>query len=125
VLHSRRIHPSFTAEEHAVVVAAASRLGITPSALTAEAVLDAARNLGAPGDSPLRGALLDLMRLAERGRKIGTTLEEIHWRIAESGIAESGTVLEELSAAAAECRRTVRNVDTAARRIQRRIRDGG
>ncbi len=76
VPRTRRVEVTLTAEEYAVIEAAARRAGLARRAYIAQAVL-AAANGGSPGNrESLRQALIELMRAAGLIRRIGTNINQ-------------------------------------------------
>src|SRR5215472_6261608 len=90
-------------EELAELSAAASRAGLAKGAFAAEATLAVARGATAPDDSPLRDALVDLMRAAGLVRRIGVNLNQAVARLNSTG--QPG---EDLAPAAQMCSRVIR-----------------
>ncbi|MFI5068579.1 MAG: plasmid mobilization protein [Streptosporangiales bacterium] len=77
VPRTRRVEVTLTAEEYAVIEAAATRAGLARRAYIAQAVLAAAANGGSPGNrESLRQALIELMRAAGLVRRIGTNINQ-------------------------------------------------
>lgn len=103
-------------EELAELNAAARHAGLAKGAFAAEAALAAARGSTSPVGSPLRDALVELMRAAGLVRRIGVNLNQAVARLNATG--ERG---EELGPAAQMCSRVIRRLDDAAEQVRRSI----
>jgi hypothetical protein len=105
-----------TDEELADLCDAASHAGLAKGAFAAEAALAAARRSAVPVGSPLREALVELMRATGLVRRIGVNLNQAVARLNSTG--QRG---EDLGPAAQICSRVVRRLDEAAEQVRRSI----
>jgi hypothetical protein len=105
-----------TDEELAELSDAASHAGLAKGAFAAEAALAAARGSVNPADSPLRDALVELMRAAGLVRRIGVNLNQAVARLNATG--QRGG---DLGPAAQMCSRVIRRLDEAAEQVRRSI----
>ena len=105
-----------TDEELADLSAAARRARLARGAFAAEAALAAARSAAMPGDSPLRDALVELMRAAGLARRIGVNLNQ-----AVARLNSTGQLGEDLTPAAQMCSRVIQRLDEAAEQVRRSI----
>lgn len=96
--------------------AAASRARLAKGAFAAEAALAAARGSAEPTASPLRDALVELMRAAGLVRRIGVNLNQAVARLNATG--QRGG---DLAPAAELCSRVIRRLDDAAEQVRRSI----
>ena len=102
--------------EMAELGTAASRAGLAKGAFAAEAALAAARGSAIPTASPLRDALVELMRATGLVRRIGVNLNKVVARLNSTG--QRG---EDLTPAAEMCRRVIQRLDDAAEQVRRSI----
>jgi Bacterial mobilisation protein (MobC) len=102
--------------ELAELGAAASRAGLANGAFAAEAALAAAHGSAAADSSPLRDALVELMRAAGLVRRIGVNLNQVVARLNSTG--QRG---DDLTSAAEMCSRVIRRLDDAAEQVRRSI----
>jgi hypothetical protein len=105
-----------TDDELAELSAAASHAGLAKGAFAAEAALAAARGAVAPDSSPLRDALVELMRAAGLVRRIGVNLNQAVARL--NATDQRG---EDLGPAARMCSRVIRRLDDAAEQVRRSL----
>ena len=105
-----------TDEELSELSDAASLAGLARGAFAAEAALAAARGLAAPIGSPLRDALIELMRATGLVRRIGVNLNQAVARLNATG--QRG---EDLRPAAQMCSRVIQRLDDAAEQVRRSI----
>jgi hypothetical protein len=102
--------------ELAELSAAASRAGLARGAFAAEAALAAAHGSAVADSSPLRDALVELMRAAVLVRRIGVNLNQ-----AVSRLNSTGQRGEDLTPAAQMCSRVIQRLDDAAEQVRRSI----
>lgn len=107
---------SLTDEELAELTDAASHAGLAKGAFAAEAALAAARGSMVPVGSPLRDALVELMRATGLVRRIGANLNQAVARLNATG--QRG---EDLGPVAQICNRVNRRPDEAAEQVRRSI----
>jgi hypothetical protein len=105
-----------TDDELADLSDAARHVGLAKGAFAAEAALTAARGTAAPVGSPLRDALVELMRATGLVRRIGVNLNQAVARLNATG--QRG---EDLGPAAQMCSRAIRRLDNAAEQVRRSI----
>lgn len=118
-----RINPSFSPDEHARVLAAARRAGLTPTGYVALAALAAA--VGAPTAAPassaqyeaLRDLQADLFDLRNAVNRVGTNLNQ-----AVAALNATGNAPVWLETVAAMCARNLTTLDEITSAIHRRIR---
>jgi hypothetical protein len=103
-------------EELAELSAAAGHVGMARGAFAAEAALAAAHGSAAQVGSPLRDALVELMRAAGLVRRIGVNLNQAVARLNSTG--QRG---DDLAPAAGMCSRVIRRLDDAAEQVRRSI----
>jgi hypothetical protein len=102
--------------ELAEVQGAAGRAGLARGAFAAQAALAAARGSAAPGSSPVREALVEVMTAAGLVRRAGTNLNQ-----AVAKLNATGQPGPDLVPAADFCVRVIRRLDEAAEQLRRRI----
>jgi hypothetical protein len=107
---------SLTVDEFAEVSAAAQRSGLAKGAFAAGAALAAARGARAPGPSPIREALVEVMTAAGLVRRAGTNLNQAVARLNATG--QRGA---DLVPAAEFCVRVIRRLDEAAEQLRRAV----
>jgi hypothetical protein len=105
-----------TDEELGALNAAASQAGLARGAFAAQSALTMARDSGAQDGSPLRAALVELMRAAGLARRIGVNLNQAVARL--NSTSQPG---EDLAPVAQMCGRVVRRLDDAAEQVRRSI----
>jgi hypothetical protein len=105
-----------TDEELEELNTAASQAGLARGAFAAESALAVARGSRMPDGSPLRVALVELMRAAGLARRIGVNLNQAVARLNSTG--QRG---EDLAPVAQMCGRVVRRLDDAAEQVRRSI----
>jgi hypothetical protein len=105
-----------TDKELADLSDAASHAGLARGAFAAEAALAAARGSAEPVGSPLRDALIELMRAAGLVRRIGVNLNQ-----AVARLNATGQRAGDLAPAAQMCSRVIRRLDDAAEQPRRSI----
>jgi len=105
-----------TDEELADLSNAASHAGLAKGAFAAEAALAAARGSAVPVGSPLRDALVELMRATGLVRRIGVNLNQAVARL--NATSQRG---EDLGPVAQMCGRVIRRLDDAAEHVRRNI----
>ena len=105
-----------TDEELAELSAAASQAGLAKGAFAAETSLAAARGSAVLDGSPLRDALVELMRAAGLARRIGINLNQAVTRLNATG--QPG---EDLTPVAQMCSRVIQRLDEAAEKVRRSI----
>jgi Bacterial mobilisation protein (MobC) len=105
-----------TDEELAELSDAASDAGLAKGAFAAEAALAAARGSANPVGSPIRDALVELMRAIGLVRRIGVNLNQAVTRLNSTGQRS-----EDLAPAAQMCSRVVQRLDDAAEQVRRSI----
>lgn len=105
-----------TDQELAELSDAARRAGLARGAFAAEAALAAARGSTVPVGSPLRDALIELMRATGLVRRIGVNLNQAVARLNATG--QQG---EDLGPVTQMCGRVVRRLDDAAEQVRRSI----
>jgi Mobilization protein NikA len=105
-----------TDDELTELNAAASRAGLARGAFAAEAALAAARGAAMPADSPLRDALVELMRAAGLVRRIGVNLNQAVARLNSTG--QRG---DDLAPAAQMCARVIGRLDETAEQVRRSV----
>jgi hypothetical protein len=105
-----------TDEELADLSGAARRAGLAKGAFAAEAALTAARCSAVPVGSPLRDALVELMRATGLVRRIGVNLNQAVARLNATG--QRG---EDLGPVAQMCSRVIRRLDDTAEQVRRSI----
>jgi hypothetical protein len=103
-------------EELAEVDGAAGRAGLARGAFAAQAALAAARGTKAPGSSPVREALVEVMTAAGLVRRAGTNLNQ-----AVAKLNATGQPGPDLVPAAEFCGRVIRRLDETAEQLRRRI----
>jgi hypothetical protein len=103
-------------EELAELSAAAGQAGLARGAFAAEAALAAARGSTPQVGSPLRDALVELMRAAGLVRRIGVNLNQAVTRLNSTG--QRG---DDLTPAAEMCSRVIGRLDDAAEQVRRSI----
>jgi hypothetical protein len=106
-----------TDEELEELSVAAGRAGLAKGAFAAESALAVARGSMRPDGSPLRVALVELMRAAGLARRIGVNLNQAVVRLNATG--HKG---EDLAPVAQMCGRVVQRLDDAAEQVRRSIR---
>jgi hypothetical protein len=106
----------WTDEELAELSHAARHAGLAKGAFAAEATLTVARGLAVPIGSPLRDALVELMRATGLVRRIGVNLNQAVARLNATG--QRG---EDLGATAQMCGRVIQRLDVAAEQVRRSI----
>ena len=116
VSRPRVVQFSLTEEEFAEVSMAAEKLGLARGAFAAEAALAAARSRPAPGLSPVREALVEVMTAAGLVRRAGTNLNQAVARLNATG--QRGA---DLGPAAEFCVRVIRRLDEAAEQLRRAV----
>jgi hypothetical protein len=105
-----------TDEELADLSAAAKHAGLAKGAFAAEAALAAARGSTMLVGSPLRDALVELMRATGLVRRIGINLNQ-----AVARLNSTGQRSEDLTLAAQMCGRVIKRLDDAAEQVRRSI----
>ena len=105
-----------TDEESAELGHAASDAGLAKGAFAAEAALAVARGSAVPIGSPLRDALVELMRATGLVRRIGVNLNQAVARLNATG--QRG---EDLGPVAQMCGRVIQRLDDAAEQVRRSI----
>jgi len=116
VKRSRTVRFDLTEDEYAELAAAATQAGLAKGAYAAESALAAARGAAAPSDSPLREALVELMRAAGLVRRIGTNLNQAVAKLNATG-QRSGDLIPY----AAESIRRARMLDEAAEQLRKAL----
>ena len=116
VKRSRTVRFDLTEDEYAELSAAAAQAGLAKGAYAAETALAAARGAPAPSDSPLREALVELMRAAGLVRRIGTNLNQAVAKLNATG-QRSGDLIPY----AAESVRRARKLDEAAEQLRKAL----
>lgn len=106
-----------TDEELEELSTAAGRAGLARGEFAAESTLAVARGSVRPDGSPLRDALIELMRAAGLARRIGVNLNQAVARLNATG--HKG---EDLAPVAQMCGRVVQRLDDAAEQVRRSIR---
>ena len=112
----RAVNVRFDEAEYAAIVAAASRVDLSPTAYVGMAALSAARGTEAPG-APLREALTELMQARTAAVRIGVAVN----KLAAKALAGAEITTGELAAAAAAAARSVGRVEDAAAMVHRRL----
>jgi hypothetical protein len=118
-----RINPSFTVAEHAEVVAAARRAGLTPTGFCATAALAAARgetSTVAPDRAEyeaLTNVQVELFDLRTAVNRVGTNLNQ-----AVTALHSTGEAPVWLHTVVAMCARTLHAVDEVISTVHRRVR---
>lgn len=118
----RRINPSFTAGEYAEVVAAARRVGLTPTGFCAVAALAAARGghgVGPPADAGcelLAQVQVELFDARTAVVRTGTNLNQ-----AVTMLHATGEAPVWLRHAATRCMRSLAGLDAAVAAVHRRL----
>lgn len=110
------MNAKFTDAEYAVLVAAANRADLSPTAYVATAALAAAAGVEAPG-APLREALTELMQARTAAVRIGVAVNKLAAKVLAGGAVTAG----ELAAAAGASARAVARVEQAAATAHRRL----
>jgi len=105
-----------TDEELADLSDAARHVGLAKGAFAAEAALTAARGSAVPVGSPLRDALVELMRATGLVRRIGVNLNQ-----AVTRLNATGQRAEDLGPAVHMCSRVIRRLDDAAEQVRQSI----
>jgi hypothetical protein len=105
-----------TGEELAELSDAASHAGLAKGAFAAQAALAVARGSAELVGTPLRDALVELMRAAGLVRRIGMNLNQAVARLNATG--QRG---EDLAPAAKMCSRVIQRLDDAAEQVRRSI----
>lgn len=105
-----------TNEELADLSDAARHAGLAKGAFAAEAALTAARGSAVPVGSPLRDALVELMRATGLVRRIGVNLNQAVARLNARG--QRG---DDLGPVAQMCARVIQRLDEAAEQVRRSI----
>jgi hypothetical protein len=119
----RRISPSFSADEHAEVTAAARRSGLTPTGFCAVASLAAARGetgTAVPSSAEyeaLRDLQADLFDVRTAVNRVGANLNQT-----VTALNATGDAPQWLRTVAAMCGRTLSAVDEVVSTLHRRIR---
>jgi hypothetical protein len=103
-------------EELAELEGAAARAGLARGAFAAQAALAAARGTSAPGSSPVREALVEVMTAAGLVRRAGTNLNQ-----AVAKLNATGQAGPDLVPAVEFCVRVIRRLDEAAEQLRRRV----
>ena len=111
-----RVKFFLTDEELAELSDAARHAGLAKGAFAAEAALTAARGSAVPVGSPLRDALVELMRATGLVRRMGVNLNQAVARLNATG--QRG---EDLGPAVQMCGRVIRRLDDAAEQVRRSI----
>lgn len=106
-----------TDEELEELSVAAGRAGLAKGAFAAESALAVARGSVRQDGSPLRDALVELMRAAGLARTIGVNLNQ-----AVAWLNATGHKGEDLAPVAQMCGRAVQRLDDAAEQVRRSIR---
>ena len=106
-----------TDEEFDELDAAAAQAGLAKGAYAAQATLAAARGTTSAADSPLRQALVELIRAAGLVRRIGVNLNQ-----AVAKLNATGQRSADLLPYAAESLRRAERLDAAAEQVRRRLR---
>jgi len=112
-----RLTVRLSAAEHGEVVAAASAAGVTAAGVTASAVLAAARGELAPGDSPVRVVLGELMAARRRLRGYAVNVNQ-----AAKVLNAGGGAPEWLEAAVEASDAAVVRVDEVTAAVMRSLR---
>jgi hypothetical protein len=105
-----------TDEELADLDTAASRAGLARGAFAAEAALAAARGAVDPVGSPLREALVELMRAAGLVRRVGVNLNQAAAKLNATGQAGG-----DLIPVTQMCARVIRRLDETAEQVRRSV----
>jgi len=119
----RRINPSFSVDEHAEVVAAARRAGLTPTGFCAVVVLAAARGESGVASSAsaeyeaLRDLQADLFAARSALNRVGGNLNQ-----AVAALHATGEPPAWLRTVVAMCARAVAALDEVVSAIHRRVR---
>ncbi len=112
----RSVNVRFDDAEYAAIVAAASRVDLSPTAYVGTAALSAARGTEAPG-APIREALTELMQARTAAVRIGVAVN----KLAAKALAGADVTAAELAAAADASARSVARVEDAAATVHRRL----
>lgn len=112
----RSVNVRFDDAEYASIVAAASRVDLSPTAYVGTAALTAARGTEAPG-APIREALTELMQARTAAVRIGVAVN----KLAAKALAGGDVTAAELAAAAEASARSVARVEDAAATVHRRL----
>ena len=104
----------FSEGEYAVLVAAANRADLSPTAYVGTAALAAAQGTEAPG-APIREALVELVQARTATVRIGVAVN----KLAAKGLAGGEVTVPELAAAAQATLRSVARVEAAAAAVHR------
>jgi hypothetical protein len=117
VKRSRTVRFDLSEEEFHEIGEAAERFGLARGAFAAQAALYVARRGSAPGDTPLRDALGELVRAAGLVRRIGVNLNQ-----AVARLNATGQRSDDLVPYAAESLRRADRLDGAAEDVRKSIR---
>jgi len=112
----RAVNVRFDDGEYAAIVAAATRVDLSPTAYVGTAALATARGVEGPG-APLREALSELMQARTAVVRIGVAVN----KLAAKALAGGETTAAELAAAAEATARSVARVEGAAAMVHRRL----
>ncbi|MBA9002834.1 hypothetical protein [Thermomonospora cellulosilytica] len=105
-----------TAEEYAVILAAAQREGLATGAFAAQATLAMAQGRARPEYALLRELLEELMRASGRVRRLGVNFNQ-----AVAALHSTGELSEQLALYAHAAARVAEKLDEAAEAVRARL----